>query len=102
MGQHPFATLSGEVSRVMQTTSVLQNTLGAMAEKDPEVIDIRDNEEEEDWPDTGPVNVSKAKRYIDKINDIFDNLSDLLHEGQKDDQEFSEVGGEALREHEQH
>ena len=48
------------------------------------MINIREDDEEEDWPEMGPVNVSEAKHYVDKITDIFDNLSDLLHEDCKD------------------
>ena len=54
-----------------------------MAEQNPEVINITDDDEE-DWPEMGPVNVSEAKRYVDKITDIFNNLSELLHADQKD------------------
>ena len=52
----------------------------------PEVIDIPDEEvEEQDWPETGPVNPAEAKQYMDCITDVFDSLSDLLHKDKKDD-----------------
>ena len=40
-------------------------------------------EEEEEWPDTGAQNPEEAQQYIDKINNIFDHLSELIHEDKK-------------------
>ena len=55
-----------------------------MAAKDvPPMIDLLD-EEEEEWPDAGAQNLEEAQQYIDKINNIFDNLSELIHEDKKD------------------
>ena len=57
----------------------------ATADAEPHnIIDVLDDDEEQDWPETGPVNLSEAKHYIDKITDVFNNLSDLLHEDWKD------------------
>ena len=47
------------------------------------MIDLLD-EEEEEWPDTGAQNPEEAQQYIDKINNIFDHLSKLIHEDKKD------------------
>ena len=47
------------------------------------MIDLLD-EEEEDWPDTGAQNPEEAQQYVDKINNIFDHLSELIHEDKKD------------------
>ena len=50
-----------------QTTSV-SNHSASMAAKDPEVIDIP-NEEDDDgdnWQDVGPVNVKEAAAYKEK------------------------------------
>ena len=55
-----------------------------MASKDvPPVIDLLD-EEEEEWPDAGAQNPEEAQQYVDKINNIFDHLSELIHEDKKD------------------
>ena len=47
------------------------------------MIDLLD-EEEEEWPDTGAQNPEKAQQYVDKINNIFDHISKLIHEDKKD------------------
>ena len=47
------------------------------------MIDLLD-EEEEEWPDAGAQNPEEAQQYIDKINNIFDHLSKLIHEDKKD------------------
>ena len=52
----------------------------------PEVITILDNieEEEDDWPELGPVNLQEAKKYMDCINDKFDTMAEMLHSDNKD------------------
>ena len=47
------------------------------------MIDLLD-EEEEEWPDTGAQNPEEVQQYIDRINNIFDHLSELIHEDKKD------------------
>ena len=47
------------------------------------MIDLLD-EEEEGWPDAGAQNLEEAQQYVDKINNIFDHLSELIHEDKKD------------------
>ena len=54
-----------------------------MAEKADPVIDLVEEEEEEEWPEVGAQNVEEAERYTDKINNIFDHLSVLIHEDVK-------------------
>ena len=54
-----------------------------MAEQNPKDIDIADDNDE-DWPEMGPVNIVEAERYVNKITNILDNLSELLHADQKD------------------
>ena len=55
-----------------------------MASEDaPPVIDLLE-EEEEEWPDTGAQNPEEAQRYVDRINNIFNHLSKLIHEDKKD------------------
>ena len=53
----------------------------------PEVITILDNveeEEEDDWPELGPVNLQEAKAYTDCINDVFNTMAEMLHSDNKD------------------
>ena len=40
----------------------------------PPVIDLLE-EEEEEWPEAGAQNPEEAEQYVDKINNIFDHLS---------------------------
>ena len=55
-----------------------------MAVKDvPPVINLLE-EEEEEWPEAGAQNPEEAEGYVDKINHIFDHLSELIHEDKKD------------------
>ena len=53
-----------------------------MAEKVDLVVDLVE-EEEEEWPEAGVQNVEEAEWYQDKINNIFDHLSVLIHEDTK-------------------
>ena len=49
--------------------------------KPPKVVTIPDEEEEEeDWTETHPVNMAEAKHYTDHINDIFNTMADMLHD----------------------
>ena len=50
-----------------------------MAEKDVPVIDLMD-EEEEEWPEVGVQNLDEAEQYVEKVNNVFDHLSTLIHE----------------------
>ena len=54
-----------------------------MAAKDDLVVDLVEEEEEEEWPEAGVQNVEEAERYTDKINNIFDHLSVLIHQDTK-------------------
>ena len=71
-----------------------------MAAKDvPPVIDLLE-EEEEEWPEAGAPK-SGGSRTVDKINNIFNHLSTLIHDDKKghtgpDDQEFQEVSGKTV------
>ena len=53
-----------------------------MAAKDDPVVELVE-EEEEEWPEVGVQNVEEAEQYQDKINNIFDHLSILIHEDVK-------------------
>ena len=55
-----------------------------MAVKDiPQVIDLLE-EEEEEWPEAGAQNLEEAEQYVEKINNVFNHLSTLIHEDTKD------------------
>ena len=54
-----------------------------MAEKADPLIDLAEEEEEEEWPEAGAQNVEEAEHYTDKINNIFDHLSILIHKDTK-------------------
>ena len=55
-----------------------------MASKDaPPMIDLLE-EEEEEWPEAGAQNPEEAQQYMDRINNVFDHLSTLIHEDKKD------------------
>ena len=54
-----------------------------MAAKDaPEVVDLV-VEEEEEWPEAGAQNPEEAEQYVEKINNVFDHLSELIHQDTK-------------------
>ena len=53
-----------------------------MAAKDDPVIDLME-EEEEEWPEVGAQNPEEAERYTEKINNVFDHLSELIHQDTK-------------------
>ena len=53
-----------------------------MAAKDVPVVDLIE-EEEEEWPEAGVQNIKEAEQYIDRINNVFDHLSSLIHEDTK-------------------
>ena len=55
-----------------------------MALKDATPMIELPDEEEEEWPDTGAQNPEEAQQYVNKINNIFDHLSKLIHEDKKD------------------
>ena len=55
----------------------------AEAEKDPGVVIVPDDDDD-NWPDTGPQNIKEAKAYTDKIVNAFDTFGDLIHQDNKD------------------
>ena len=54
-----------------------------MVAKDDPVVDLVEEEEEEEWPEAGVQNIEEAEHYRDKINNIFDHLSVLIHQDTK-------------------
>ena len=53
-----------------------------MAAKDDPFIDLME-EEEEEWPEAGAQNPEEAEWYMEKINNVFDHLSTLIHQDTK-------------------
>ena len=53
-----------------------------MADKADPVVELVE-EEEEEWLEAGAQNVEEAEQYQDKINNIFDHLSILIHQDTK-------------------
>ena len=57
------------------------------SKQSPKVITIPnddDEDDEEDWPESGPVNLNKAPKYTDQVNEIFDNMAEMLHSDDKE------------------
>ena len=54
-----------------------------MAAKDDPVVELVEEEEEEEWPEAGVQNPEEAECYIERINNVFDHLSILIHEDTK-------------------
>ena len=61
----------------------LYSTVTEWQKKVDPVIDLVEEEEEEEWPEVGAQNVEEAWHYTDKINNIFDHLSALIHQDTK-------------------
>ena len=53
-----------------------------MTDKVDPVVELVE-EEEEEWPEAGAQNVAEAEQYLDKINNIFNHLSILIHQDTK-------------------
>ena len=53
-----------------------------MVAKDDPVIDLME-EEEEEWPEVGAQNPEEVEWYTEKINNMFDHLSELIHQDTK-------------------
>ena len=57
-----------------------------MAVKDPEVIDIPDegDNDSDDWQDVGPINMKEAAAYKEKVNKVFETMSLMITNDHKD------------------
>ena len=55
-----------------------------MAEKDPDVIDIPDDDDSDDWQDIGPINVKEVVVYKEKVDKVFEMMSLMIVDGHKD------------------
>ena len=53
-----------------------------MTDKVDPVVEIVE-EEEEEWPEAGAQNVAEAEQYQDKIKNVFNTLSILIHQDTK-------------------
>ena len=53
-----------------------------MTDKGDPVVELVE-EEEDEWPEVGAQNVEEAEQYQDKINNIFDHRSILIHQDTK-------------------
>ena len=55
-----------------------------MAEKDPEVIEVPDDDDGDDWQDVGPINVKEAVAYKEKVDKVFEMMSLMVVDDHKD------------------
>ena len=56
-----------------------------MAEKDPEVIEVPDNDDGDDWQDMGAINVKEAvAAYKEKVDKVFEMMSFMIVDDHKD------------------
>ena len=54
-----------------------------MAAKADPVIDLVEEEEEDEGPEAGVQNIEEAEQYTQKINNVFNHLSALIHQDTK-------------------
>ena len=55
-----------------------------MAERDPEVIEVPDDNDGDDWQDVGPINVKEAAAYKEKVDKVFEMMSLMVVDDCKD------------------
>ena len=55
-----------------------------MAERDPEVIEVPDDNDGDDWQDMGPINVKEAAAYKEKVDEVFEMMSLMVVNDRKD------------------
>ena len=55
-----------------------------MAERDPEVIEVPDDNDGDDWQDVGPINVKEAVAYKEKVDKVFKMMSLMVVDDHKD------------------
>ena len=49
--------------------------LTTMAERDPDIIEVPDDNDGDDWQDMGPINVKEAVAYKEKVDEVFEIMS---------------------------
>ena len=79
---HQFEPCFGVANQVAPLLRFESRTSTVMTDKADPVVEIVE-EEEEEWPEAGAQNVAEAEQYQDKINNIFDTLSILIHRDTK-------------------
>ena len=79
---HQFEPCFGVANQVAPLLRFESSTTTFMADKADPVVELVE-EEEEEWPEAGAQNVAEAEQYQDKINNIFDHLSILIHQDTK-------------------
>ena len=45
-----------------------------MAKKDPDVIDVPDDDDGDDWQDVGPINVKEVAACKEKVDKVFETI----------------------------
>ena len=79
---HQFEPCFGVANQVAPLLRFESRTATVMTDKADPVVELVE-EEEEEWPEAGAQNVAEAEQYQDKINNIFDHLSILIHQDTK-------------------
>ena len=79
---HQFEPCFGVANQVAPLLRFDSRTSTVMTDKVDPVVEIVE-EEEEEWPEAGAQNVAEAEQYQDKINNVFDTLSILIHQDTK-------------------
>ena len=79
---HQFEPCFGVANQVSPLLRFESRTSTAMTDKADPVVEIVE-EEEEEWPEAGAQNVAEAEQYQDKINNVFETLSILIHQDTK-------------------
>ena len=55
-----------------------------MAEKDPEIIEVSDNDNGDDWQDVGPIIIKEVVAYKEKVDKVFEMMSLMIVDDCKD------------------
>ena len=79
---HQFEPCFGVANQVAPLLRFESRTSTVMTDKADPVVELVE-EEEEEWPEAGAQNVAEAEQYQDKINNVFDTLSILIHQDTK-------------------
>ena len=52
--------------------------------KDPEVIEVPNDNDGDDWQDVGSINVKEAAAYKEKVDEVFETMSLMVVDDHKD------------------
>ena len=58
--------------------------LTTMAKRDPEVVEVPDNNDGDDWQHMGQINIKEAVRYKEKVDEVFETMSLMVVDDHKD------------------